>query len=49
MNVRVPVADVTDVAFEVAEVHGVEADLRKVRKLTWKEWKVQDYTYNGDK
>lgn len=29
MDVGVPVTDITQVAFEVAHIHGVEADLSK--------------------
>lgn len=33
VNVRVPVTDVTQVAFEVAYVHGIKAGLKRSSKL----------------
>jgi hypothetical protein len=33
INIRIPMADVTQVAFEMADIHGIEADLKGSSKF----------------
>jgi len=47
MNVRVPVTDVAQVAFEMAYVHRIKADLKRSKGLE-QDVCVQDRTYGGD-